>query len=437
MMKKGLLLVCLATMMLSLSACQHRNDTTVPQTTTRPPVGTTAEPNTTTLPATTVPPAATQPPVLTGWQIVDGNTYFYHDDGTMATGWQDMEGKRYYFRVDGILCTGWLPREEGLYYLGEDGVMVTGWLELEGKRYCFTESGNALIGWQEENGVRRYFKPDGALAVGWLQLGEDRYYMDAEGTMQIGWIDVEDRRYYLQEDGRMLTGWLQQAEKLYYLRPDGSMARGCVEIDGVKTYFTSTGDYILLVNPWNYLPEGYDPQLVSLNRYNGYDNMWISQICYEPLVQMLADCRQQCQIAYVVSSYRTQEFQEKNFERKVQQYLNMGYSREEAERLAATVVAVPGTSEHQSGLAVDIVDAKLWSLEDVQADMPAQKWLMEHSWEYGFILRYPKGKTDVTGIIYEPWHYRYVGKELAAELHELNLTLEEYLDQLTAEEAAK
>ena len=80
---------------------------------------------------------------------------------------------------------------------------------------------------------------------------------------------------------------------------------------------------------------------------------------------------------------------------------------------------------------MDIVDTRLWALEWEQADLPAQKWLMEHCWEYGFILRYPKDKIDVTGIIYEPWHYRYVGKELAAELHELGLTLEEYIHSLT------
>ena len=81
----------------------------------------------------------------------------------------------------------------------------------------------------------------------------------------------------------------------------------------------------------------------------------------------------------------------------------------------------------------DIVDKAYQTLDEHQAEMPAQKWLMENSWKYGFILRYPVGKTDVTGIIYEPWHYRYVGLELAEELHELGLTLEEYLQMLTDE----
>ena len=133
----------------------------------------------------------------------------------------------------------------------------------------------------------------------------------------------------------------------------------------------------------------------------------------------------------MVSGYRTNDYQKNSYERKVQSYIDKGYSQEDAEKEAATIVARPGTSEHQLGLAVDIVDTRLWALEEEQANLPAQQWLMEHSWEYGFVLRYPKGKIDVTGIIYEPWHYRYVGKELAKELHDLGLTLEEYLDRLS------
>ena len=108
-----------------------------------------------------------------------------------------------------------------------------------------------------------------------------------------------------------------------------------------------------------------------------------------------------------------------------------GASPAEAEAEAATVVLRPGTSEHHLGLAVDIIDTKLWALDERQAQMPAQRWLMENSWRYGFILRYPPEKTHITGIIYEPWHYRYVGTELAAELHGSGLTLEEYLQNLT------
>ena len=95
--------------------------------------------------------------------------------------------------------------------------------------------------------------------------------------------------------------------------------------------------------------------------------------------------------------------------------------------------AVPGCSEHQTGLALDIVDASYQILDQGQEDTLVQQWLIEHSWEYGFVLRYPNAKSEITGIIYEPWHYRYVGREAAREMTELDLCLEEYVDWLSAQ----
>ena len=97
------------------------------------------------------------------------------------------------------------------------------------------------------------------------------------------------------------------------------------------------------------------------------------------------------------------------------------------------MVAVPGTSEHQTGLALDIVDASYQHLDQAQEATPVQQWLMAHSWEYGFVLRYPTGKSETTGIIYEPWHYRYVGREAAREMTGLGLCLEEYVDRFSAQ----
>lgn len=461
-MKRMLVALTLTASCLCLAACGDAPETTAGQT-DAPAVITTApaqldtKPNTTTpptTPPTTVPATvpATTPVIRTGWYTEGGYTYYYLPNGYMTTGWMELEGNKHYFDENGRMITGWFDQDgqryffdgkgilykgllqlaEKTFYLDEKGRMVTGWVEIAGRQYCFGADGVALSGWQtDESGVLRYLDRDGGTANGWMDVDGQRYYFDADGTKHTGWLDADNKRYYLDENGQIVTGWLLQDGKRYYLQENGVMSRGCVEIDGVKTYFTSSGDYILLVNPWNYLPEDYAPKLVSLNRYNGYNDMLIAEECYDALVKMLSDCRSQCQIAYVVSSYRTQAFQEKNYERKVNYYLNLGYGRAEAEVLAAKVVAVPGTSEHQSGLAVDIVDNKLWALEEEQADMPAQKWLMAHCWEYGFILRYPKDKTDVTGIIYEPWHYRYVGVEVATELYELGLTLEEYLDMLT------
>ena len=92
-------------------------------------------------------------------------------------------------------------------------------------------------------------------------------------------------------------------------------------------------------------------------------------------------------------------------------------------------VARPGTSEHQAGLAVDIVSVEYQVLDEGQEDTPLQQWLMAHCWEYGFILRYPTDKSDLTGVGYEPWHYRYVGEEAAKAITEQGICLEEYLAQ--------
>ncbi len=107
--------------------------------------------------------------------------------------------------------------------------------------------------------------------------------------------------------------------------------------------------------------------------------------------------------------------------------MGQNYSQEEAKKKAAQWIAIPGTSEHQTGLALDIVSSSYQLLNKEQENTPEQKWLIENSYKYGFILRYPSDKTNITGIEYEPWHYRYVGKETAKEITERGICLEEYL----------
>ena len=267
-------------------------------------------------------------------------------------------------------------------------------------------------GWQETDGNRYYLHPDGTYAVGWLELDSKRYYLDENGILQTGWLETDGNRYYLLEDG--------------------SMARGRVEIEGTAHYFTSAGTPILLVNPWNYIPEDYAPDLVTVSTSIGYAGCQVERSCYDALTTMMADCKKESgSSVYIISGYRSHQTQATNYNRMVNEYIYAGYSRDEARKKAATEVAIPGTSEHQSGLAVDIIDTRQWTLTENQANLPGQKWLMENCWRYGFILRYPADKTAVTGIIYEPWHYRYVGTETAAEIHRSGLTLEEYLDDLT------
>ena len=185
------------------------------------------------------------------------------------------------------------------------------------------------------------------------------------------------------------------------------------------------------VNRWNPIPEDYQPDLVPISSSISYAGRKIDRICHDALVQMIADCKASTgSTVYIVSAYRDQENQTANYNKEVQSYLSKGYALEDARQAASMSVATPGTSEHQLGLAVDIIDTKRWALTPAQADLPGQKWLMENCWQYGFILRYPENKTDVTGIVYEPWHYRYVGLDAAAALHASGLTLEEYLESL-------
>ena len=180
---------------------------------------------------------------------------------------------------------------------------------------------------------------------------------------------------------------------------------------------------LILVNWEHALPDGFlIPELTQLRNGHAVDSR-----AYPELQAMMDDARAAGLQPLICSSYRTWDTQERLFEQEVQSWMNRGYAREEAETRAAMWVAHPGTSEHQTGLAVDIVDMSYQILDEKQESTPVQKWLMAHCAEYGFILRYPTDKSALTGIGYEPWHYRYVGMEAAREIMEDKLCLEEYL----------
>lgn len=174
---------------------------------------------------------------------------------------------------------------------------------------------------------------------------------------------------------------------------------------------------LMLVNRENPLPEGYEPQLVELD--NGQQ---IDQRILEPLQQMFDDMRADGVYPIVAAGYRTQEKQQSIMDERIQEYLDQGYSQEDAVAEAESWVAIPGTSEHQLGLAVDINADGINS-----AGYEVYDWLAEHAADYGFIQRYPEDKIDITGISNEPWHYRYVGVEAARDMVDKNLCLEEYV----------
>lgn len=181
---------------------------------------------------------------------------------------------------------------------------------------------------------------------------------------------------------------------------------------------------LVLVNKWNEMDEGYEPDLTELT-----DGHRIDSRIAEPLMDMLRKAKEAGHTIYILSAYRSMEKQTSLYEAEVAEWRSLGYSPTGAKEKAGTVVAVPGTSEHQLGLAVDLVSSEYVQLDEGAEKTAGYQWLVKHCHEYGFILRYPNGKTDVTGIIYEPWHFRYVGKEAAEIIMEDGLTLEEYLEQ--------
>ncbi len=180
--------------------------------------------------------------------------------------------------------------------------------------------------------------------------------------------------------------------------------------------------YLMLVNKWNPIDRNYEIDLIELN--NGHS---IDRRAYPDLQDMMDDARAEGLHPILCSSYRSNQRQRDLFANQVDKYIAGGMTEEEAEIEAAKWVAIPGTSEHQTGLAVDIVALDYQLLDEGQADTPEQKWLRENSYKYGYILRYPSDKSDLTGINFETWHYRYVGKEAAKEIFEQGVCLEEYL----------
>lgn len=174
---------------------------------------------------------------------------------------------------------------------------------------------------------------------------------------------------------------------------------------------------LTVVNEWNELPENFSVELTELSNGQKVDSR-----IYPALQEMFDAARADGVYPFVREGYRTAQDQQDILDERIQEYLDAGYSREDAEAAAQDWVALPGTSEHQLGLAVDInADADLCSNEAVFA------WLADNAYAYGFILRYPEGKEDITGISFEPWHYRYVGLEAAQEIHAQGICLEEYI----------
>lgn len=208
------------------------------------------------------------------------------------------------------------------------------------------------------------------------------------------------------------------------LKRDGKYVSEILDPAGKEEYKSKE---LILINPWHLLPEDYEADLEDVEYGHRMDSC-----AAEHLREMLSDCREAGYSPLICSSYRDRGKQEILFENDVRKFMYRGYTEEEAIKETAKNVAVPGSSEHEAGLAADIVYLRDQVLDESQEQNDTQQWLIEHCMEYGFILRYPRDKQNITGITYEPWHYRYVGKKAAAEIMSRGICLEEYLGVIDA-----
>lgn len=200
-----------------------------------------------------------------------------------------------------------------------------------------------------------------------------------------------------------------------------------IENYSVYNFVGQTGDWRLrLANRLNKIDDYTPPTKYIGTKYcRNNDNYKIDERVYDDLIAMMDAAAEDGVKLIVVSAYRSYERQTNNYNNKVNYYINKGYSRKDAENKASTIIAIPGTSDHNLGLAIDFN-----YLEEKYENRPELVWLREHAEEYGFVMRYKKEKGNYTGIIYEPWHYRYVGKEHAKKMNQLNMCLEEYVEYL-------
>ncbi len=200
-----------------------------------------------------------------------------------------------------------------------------------------------------------------------------------------------------------------------------SLAEGAEQLDP---------DYerLLLVNGKNPLPKDYNytANIIKIdNKYLcGYRNQ-IDKYAYPYATAMMEQAWKDNVELFILSPYRSYDSQVILFNNQVDRELKKGVSSEQAKLNASTVVAAPGTSEHHTGLAIDFN-----SVEDSFENTEQFKWLKENAADFGFVLRYPKGKEDITGVIYEPWHWRFIGIKHAKKMNELDMCFEEYTEYL-------
>jgi D-alanyl-D-alanine carboxypeptidase/Choline-binding repeat len=350
------------------------------------------------VPSFTAIQSAAEEEVVTknGW-VLEENNWYYYSNNSKETGWIKPSGTWYYLHPDtGIMQTGWVLWNNKWYFLDESGAMKTGWIYSLNKWY--------------------YLDQSGAMKTGWIYYFNDWYYLNPYGDMRTGWLYYLNNWYFLNPDGDMATGWFVDKGKYYYAYSSGAMAYG-KRIDGYYVGYSgqwiedTTSPYylkdVLLVNKRHGLPSSY------ASGENVQARAAFEQMKKAAAIQGLT--------LHIASGYRSYEYQKNLYWR----YVSI-YGQAQADRFSA----YPGYSEHQTGLAFDIggSNSSLWVSSGFDHTAEA-KWLAKNAHHYGFILRYPPGKEHITGYMYESWHFRYLGVDVASKVFSSGLTLEEYLGE--------
>lgn len=229
--------------------------------------------------------------------------------------------------------------------------------------------------------------------------------------------NTEDEK--MQEDTEKLTNVvdvLQDDTEVTDMAEEGN-------ITAKEVVFDKNDWNLILVNKQNKIPDDYELELVSIDGRLSCDKRII-----DPLHSMFEAALEDGIQLIACSTYRNMNRQTYLFDKKIKNYVKGGESFLDSYKRAATEVTVPGTSEHEIGIAIDIYCAGYYKLDEGFEDTEAGIWLRNNSYKYGFILRYPKGKDNITGISYEPWHFRYVGEKAAKYIYDNSLTLEEFVE---------
>ena len=358
--------------------------------------------------------------VTSGWVQKDGVWYYYDEQGNPVTNtWKGS----YYLKSDGKMAQSeWVydTSYQSWYYLKSDGSYARN--EWQGSYYLKSNGKMAQSEWVYDASYQSwyYLKSDGSYA---RNAWQGSYYLKSNGKMaQSEWVDDASYQswYYLKSDGSYARNAWQGS---YYLKSDGKMAvnewvdGGRYYVDGSGLWNSNSDSNTKVTNKGLYYSvQGKYDEILVVNKhyplskdYNPGENPTAKAAFLKLIAQMQKE-------GYAVSDnysgFRSYATQAK---------LYQSYVNREGQAAADRYSARPGYSEHQTGLAFDVIGTNGHLVEDESA----AQWLLDHAADYGFVVRYLKGKESVTGYMHEEWHLRYVGKE-AKEIAASGLTLEEY-----------